>query len=327
MLRIMDHSFNIVDTVINPISVEFEKKFRDYGTFTVQIPESSRTENIKIDMILCHKSNYGVIRYIAINESGVIIKGIELKGILSQRYVYSDKSGKAEDVIKEYVSEAVNGENRNFLDFSTVSSEGRGKEITYSIEKPKMLDVVLKELCEEADLGYEITVKNKKMQFDIVVPSHLNYVYSKRRSNISAYEYSSDSLTEKNVAVNCIKNEDTEKYELTLYNKETEPNGIYRKEMICEYSEDAENECKQELSENSSTENITAELINAQDFGEIWNLGDYVKIRIDGAVYSMTAEKQITSLTECYEANKHTITPVFGEEKQSIITKILRKRG
>lgn len=326
MIRIMNHNFKITDTITKPVSVEFEKLFKDYGTFTVQIPESSATENIANEAIIKHKNNYGVIRYISQNESGIIIKGIELKGILSQRYVYTQRSGKAEAVMKAFVNEAITGTNRGFSNFSVAANQGRGKDITYYMEKPKMLDVVLKEICDEANLGYEVSVKNKQMIFDVVVPSELNYVYSRRRGNIGSYEYSFDALSEKNVAVNCIKNETSGKHVATAYG-ETGKSGIYRKEMLTEFSDSVSDECLRDLEENKAVEAITADLINPDDYGSVWNLGDYIKIKIEGYKESLTMKKQITGITECFEANKHTVVPVFGEEKESVITKIIRKRG
>ena len=186
MLRILDANFNILETIPCYTSVEFEKVFNDYGSFTVQIPLAVAPEHIAAERILQHKNNYGIIRYIEQNEGYIIVKGYDLKSLMMYRMAFGNKSGKAESIIKEYLSENTIG-NRAFTAFNVTSDQSRGSDTAYSIENAERLDSVIKNICETSDIGYDITVSGKQMYFDVKIPHTVNYIYSARHNNIRSY--------------------------------------------------------------------------------------------------------------------------------------------
>ena len=48
MIRVLDSTLKIISTITRYTSVEFEKNFNDYGTFTVQLPKASGNTNLKV---------------------------------------------------------------------------------------------------------------------------------------------------------------------------------------------------------------------------------------------------------------------------------------
>ena len=126
-----------------------------------------------------------------------------------------------------------------------------------------------------------------------------------------------------------ISDNDVEKRSV-IVEDDTILSGLQRREDLIEFSganDENDAAAADYLSENSVAENIEAEILKAEDYGNRWNIGDFVKLRVRLYDRETTLTRQITAVTEVFEANKHTVTPTFGNTKESIVTKIARKRG
>ena len=418
MLRILDEDFKILETITEDISVEFVKVLNDYGTFTAQIPLAANPKEIQKNRILQHKHNYGVIRYIAQSDGYIVIQGHDLKSLLNQRCIQNSRSGISETVIKEYVAEALNGEGRNFHNFIISEDQGRGIGINYEIKGFKMADDAIREICGKNDWGYDITVDNSTMIFDMCVPRYLNVIYSKRHENIKEYEYIYDALEERNAVMNYAKWEGLEiesnytaatavvkagrgyfsngedfkietdvtvstytqhssSYTTYIYAQKSISNGfvnvtisssplyntsatlysligtissggvvrygdrytiiafspfgasgVERREIATNYSgtyEEIEEACLAEIT-GTIAESVEAEILTTGDYRTKWNLGDFVKVCIRVMGGEITVTKQITQVTEIYEANSHKVVPVFGPIRETAFKKLARGR-
>ena len=93
MLRVLDQNLKVLETITKYTSVEFVKVFNDYGTFTVQIPLAAQPKEIKRNRIIRHKDNYGIIRYISQSDGYIVVKGHDLKALLTQRYIQTARIG------------------------------------------------------------------------------------------------------------------------------------------------------------------------------------------------------------------------------------------
>ena len=80
------------------------------------------------------------------------------------------------------------------------------------------------------------------------------------------------------------------------------------------------------MSGKNATETITADVLSLTDYQTVWNLGDYVKIKIYLFGQAMTVSRQITEIDEVYEPNNIKVTPVFGKQKDNIIRKLQKGR-
>ena len=201
MIRVLDDDFNILDTIPKYISIKHVSRFTESGSFSLVLPIGRKYENIKRGNIILHDGKYGIIEYIKQTESELTVSGYDLKAIALYRIAdVKDYSGKAETVIKSILSDNTAGE-RSFKHLNIVSSQERGKDIVRNITELQTVENQLKLACEDAGIGYDITVSNKQMHFDVCIPETINIIYGMRFKNISSYEYTLDALQEKNTAV------------------------------------------------------------------------------------------------------------------------------
>ena len=322
MIRILDVNLAVCGTITKYTSIEFERNFADYGTFTIQLPRSAGTSEIQKNKIICHKNSYGIIKYISESDGGVIIKGYDLKYLLAQRVSKTPYSGTAETEIKRCVGTvAKNSSNkRAFQTLTVAEDQKRGTAAEYTPDGYEPISGIVSALCGE-NFGYDITVSDGGMVFDICVPQTREFVYSKRHGNIKSCEYILDALGEKNYFYNT----DSDGNETEVY--ETAKFGFERCEAASSCSGEAA-EIKESVlkdAADSVSETIEAEILNPGDFGKEWSLGDYITVKCHALGGELTVTKQITSVTEVYEPNTHRVTPTFGKAKESVFRKLVRE--
>ena len=112
-----------------------------------------------------------------------------------------------------------------------------------------------------------------------------------------------------------------------VFETETEPTGFDRKEAMMELSSVSE-KMKEEVKNNlaKATETINAEITNFSDYKMLWDLGDFINIKVHAFGNAITFLKQITEVEEIYEANNKKIIPTFGVKNDNIIRKLLKGR-
>lgn len=107
-----------------------------------------------------------------------------------------------------------------------------------------------------------------------------------------------------------------------------EESGIERREIATNYSgtyAEIREACLNDIA-GSVAESVEAEILTVTDYGTKWNLGDYVKVRVRVMGGELTVTKQITQVTEVYEANNHKVIPVFGPIRETAFKKLARGR-
>lgn len=422
MLEILDESFKIIQTVAKVKSITWTSRFTESGSFRLQLPHDFQSSVDLMGKFIQHKGHYGIIQYISADEEQTELRGYDLKAITIFRQVLPGTyTGAVETVIKQIVSDNTEG-NRGFPRFSVAADQKRGETITYTVESPDTMENVLKKLCEDNGIGYTVTVQDKNMIFDIVIPNTVDHTYSERRRNVTGWEYTHDQLTEKSLVINlghadpvqmeayysnteqrakisgtiCFPNGDsrhvnnvtantvryptsyiwafinttnnqvyvvataatpsessyagydnyaylgvaewTEYGDATcttyptenkyiVYLAEQEPTGFQRKETsadVCDTLEIVKSESAEKI--QPAAETITADVLSLTDYQTVWNLGDYVKIKIYLFGQAMTVSRQITEIDEVCEPNNIKITPVFGKQKDNIIRKLQKGR-
>lgn len=198
MLEILDESFKIMQTVPKVKSITWTSRFTESGSFRLQLPQDFQSDVELMGKFVRHKGHYGIIQYISADEEQTEVRGYDLKAITIFRQVLPGTyTGAAETVIKQIVSDNTEGD-RGFPRFSVAADQKRGETITYTVESPDTMENVLKKLCEDNGIGYTVTVQDKNMIFDVVIPNTVNHTYSERRRNVTGWEYTHDQLTEKN---------------------------------------------------------------------------------------------------------------------------------
>lgn len=106
---------------------------------------------------------------------------------------------------------------------------------------------------------------------------------------------------------------------VVFYWNDTEPSGFARKEKYgnCEAWKDD----IVKLSESA-----TAEIANAADYKTVWNLGDFITIKIELFDEMISFTRQITEVEENISASGTTVVPTFGQPKENIIRKLIKGR-
>ena len=110
--------------------------------------------------------------------------------------------------------------------------------------------------------------------------------------------------------------------------EQTTATGFSRKEICMEATETEipTEKIKEDMSGKNASETITADVLSLTDYQTVWNLGDYVKIKIYLFGQAMTVSRQITEIDEVYEPHNIKVTPVFGKQKDNIIRKLQKGR-
>ena len=206
MLRILDGNFNITETIKRCISVSWKHRFTETGSFTIVLPNKEYS-NIKKGNFIRYGKRYGIIEYIDKTNDELTVRGYDLKCVALYRIGdLKNYSGNAETVIKSIMSDNTT-EKRGYSNFVITPDQKRGESITYDITAFDTIENHFKKICEDNQIGYDITVTDKKMYFDVAVPQTREAIYSLRRKNISGYEYTLDALQEKNIVVCTTKSE------------------------------------------------------------------------------------------------------------------------
>lgn len=420
MLKILNENFNILLTIPYHTSVVWAKRFTEGGSFALSLPLDFETDVDLIDKLICHNDNYGIIKYINITSTSIEIKGYDLKGILAFRQAEKKSYiGNVETVIKNIVSDNTTGK-RAFPNFVVSNDQARGESITYEIDKYDSVENILKDICTQYNMGYEVTVESGKANFDIIIPQTVDITYSERKKNITDYQYSYDTLDGATVITNygnadgvniqttdsghncvvkisgkvCFPNGQIEDVDATTsistdlnsiqyfyfhivdngkadivssgttistngcvlvgmwrrkentyitgsvtsfptsntylsYIGESEPTGYKRNEYVTEISENTDTiktEINKKLFEDNSTENITASLLSMEDYKKVWNLGDYINVKVYVMGQALTLSKQVSEIEEIYEPNNIRVNPTFGTQKDNIIRKLIKGR-
>lgn len=107
----------------------------------------------------------------------------------------------------------------------------------------------------------------------------------------------------------------------------TEPNGFERVELAGNESATAEENsavCIDKIDENGKKESLNTELADISEYGTSWKLGDVVKTVISSGGAEIVQEAAISEVQEAWESGKHTVKPIFGQERTNILKAILK---
>ena len=352
-------SLELLAVVTKATSIIWEKKHYDVGNFELHLPrDAPYIETLTSGNIVVQGGNYGVIRYVsAPQERGandVEIRGQTLQGICSDRtivppffymegeidplYSYDRIKGTGEAVMKHYVTNhltAPEDADRKIDNLIVAEDLGRGKtEVAWQAKFEKLSDV-LKEIGQYAGLGWDITLDPvaKQYQFDViegidrtVTQSDVAPVqFCREMKNVTSLSYENDGLSAINTVYAAGDGEEEQQYVTKLGGG----TGISRREGTTSVSSDDVEEVRDlataYLEENSVKESIEAVANDKTVYGQDWNLGDYVTVRVETPGEILMLNKQITEVCETWERGIHTIEPVFGEKKDDIIKRM--KRG
>lgn len=341
------------------ISANWVKKFFAPGNFTITLPNNaSGTEYLKKNSIITYGGNAGIIKYLHQTESGIEIKGRDLKGLCCQRiivppFVYLDEptvesgydrfKGTEEDVIRHYVQMhmiAPTDVSRQIKNLTFADVHGYGKELAWQAKFTNLADE-LESICLYSQLGYDIYFDeiDKSLVFDVIqgtdrtgTDEYYGFMtFGERFHNVSGAEYTLDATNEKNICYVTASGEEEQQFVYESYKEVVE--GIYRSEGTTtasgandeDYIEEVQSRGISFINENKAAETIDAKANERMKYGKDWQLGDFVTVIIENCFGgTMELERQITEVTQTWSHETYTVEPTFGEKKKSVLRKLLR---
>ena len=305
--------------------------------------------------IIYEHDNFGIILYLKQTMNDIEIRGYDLKGICSMRlvippFIYMDApvepiygydriKGKAETVMKHYIKTQLTEPadlERKIKNMIVETDLARGPDMAWQA-KFISLSTELQKIGTYAQLGYDIKLDqvNKRLVFDVVQGKNRTksqnvvapVVFSREYRNIDDFEYENDSIGSVNTLYVGGNGEEEQQYITKVY--KAEYTGIHRFEGYTGVSSDDVEEVEDGgmsyLEENIAKETIEADANQKLKYNEDWFLGDYVSVIADVLGEKIMLNKQITEVQEVYEHGNVKIKPTFGEKKDSVIKRLIRR--
>lgn len=310
MIKIYTSALDCVAVITQTVSIEWNLRFYDYGSFVINLPINCPDLNYLVkNNYVFHNGNIGIILYREQKKDSIEVRGYDLKGITSFRTCQGTRTGNVETVIKGYATAELATGNKAIPKLIIRPNLNRGSNITKAVEIEKF-DKVLNEICIENQVGYDIKKENDNLVFDIAVPTDRSnsIIFSRRFKNISDFLYIQDDYDTINTIYN--KSDTITEHYSTVYT------GTERREGISNYTDTSE--VMKDLIDTK--ESISAEAL----YKTGWYLGDYVQVVVEAFGETLSVKKQITEVKEVYEQGNTSIVPVFGEKKASVIKRLIK---
>lgn len=302
--------FECFDAITHAKSVVWSKKFYDVGSFQISLLKT----DLKRNDIVVHGDNCGIVMKIEKSFEGCEVYGYDLKGLTEFRHIYEPKTyaGDAEMIIKTIAQDTLITGKRAIegLTIADVRLDIQEK-MEWLCDNVNVADT-LNRLCKEKELNYDITFSETGLLFDVTKGRDMteNTVFSRKFRNIEDMTHTVDNYSTYNVVLSKVQAEDG----TITYTEIGDAEGIFRRE----YATDKDAETV--LTEKREIETMRGTANDRLKYGSDWKNGDYVTCMFGDYV----TEKQIVEVKEVYEPGNTKIMPIFGDEKENIIKKILR---
>lgn len=320
MLRLLDGNFNVLGVITGVISSIWNVRFYEAGTFEIHLaPDVPFSEYLKIDTIIQNEGFTGIIEYIKLTDTEIVLTGYDMKGLMKRRMCRDTASTGTTMTAQKWIAFYFNNLNNSAaarnIDFFKTGAVATGTDvIKITADIQKTVDEAVTELCKEYEIGVLCTVVGKYVRADVINPTkNENVKFCQNRKTIGAVKYIQDTKDYKNF---CYYSVEGSANPGTYYSEKKEPSGITRRETYAEDYDEAEDVLQEAKSFDS---------VEAETQAEGWSVGDIVTVEFEafGELYS--AEKIITEAEYVFEAGTRTATPTLGEKKDSIIKKLLSR--
>lgn len=330
-IRVYDTAL-VTKEMFRAASLQWTRKFKDYGSFELHISRTSAADIKEGDIISVDKDRLtGIVKRIACKDNDVTISGYDLKGVCKQRVDIGAHSGPAGKIITDMADQALTDGKRAIPNLRVEPSTVGEKTTTEN--KTDILATKITNLCESNDLGYEVVKDGGELIFRVLEPRDKSreLIFSPQRKNIYSVEYEDNRLTGGVTFVYNVKAEKAAEEGKpdpppTITEYDTGPEGFDRVESYTTDSGDDEavKTAAEKSVTNSRTEATVSASVSGAGYRADFDLGDYVTVSpgiIGGE--RIEAVKQITEIKEVYEHGKVTVTPTFGAKSKSMIRRLL----
>ena len=322
----------------------YEPYFCGVGTFEIKLPITSAFAGILQPNLLLYTPRFGgfIIKNILRTESEVKLTGYDLNGILRDRLTLTaddtpdgkdEVKGSTEYCVKYYVHKNLIGavdNNRNIPRLETAANGGRGLPNDHYLASPENLEDVVRTMCENAKLGYRITMDvnaattqpvflfDVSERFDAVPEGGQRPAFSIGLGNVAALAREVGITAEKN-ALWC----DTGGANQFVFKEDNPPVSWERREDFVSLSlvdkdsgEEIVATARQVMADKYAlTDSLTVTAGNIAEYGKTYKLGDIVTVYdkrnkalleswISGAEIKLTSSEESVKLILGYAKPK-----------------------
>lgn len=343
---------NKLGDIVTSSEFTIKNSFYGVGNFKLYLSaDTNYADKIKEDYWLLVGNDWVTVDDIVDENGTLTITGKELKGILSKRItLYQDENapagtegydvvqGTTEQVMKHYVTNNVispSDVNRKIIGVVN-ASEHTGSEYqnedTYMSRFENVAEL-LEKVGKNKEFGWALVpdLTSDNIQFDVIKGANKvesqtersRVIFAVNRKNISRITRSVGMSTCKNAFYATKSGGTLEADAITqlVTREETAPTGVYRREMqmnvSCDSTTEIETYALKDAENYKRIDSFTVE-VAGNDFGTVYNLGDYVTIKNN----TETCDTQITVAERTYKNSSSQLKLTFGNEKPKPVDKI-----
>lgn len=321
-IHIYTPEFEFLHTIVNPVSVRWNLKYDDVGTLEIYVSPDDPAIALFVehnDLIIVQGAYSAWCNGSADDSGGFLISGRTLNWLLNTRLVLPfEMTDTIENIIRTKVVEQFMTTGAKFINGFILSFPiDFTEEIDYILETPKYLFNVVQELCQKANLGFEIGFdhfENKYIfslyrgidmsasQSDIppIILSEINRNLTQTQYLNNNEQYASCGYIRQTVG------------DETTYTEVIKDNvtGFYRREisLSAETAEDG----TIELFTKKRIVEIEGDIVGVK-FEEDFNLGDIVTLQKAVGGKIITQDKRVNEVVINKEVGNYSVTPILGE--------------
>lgn len=293
-------------------------RFYDAGSFQFNLQENI----FSINDIIRQGDKCGIVMKIVENFDQKIVYGYTLDAITKFRHIFAPKTfaGTAEEIICDVAELTLaNSVERKIPKLRILRDQtANTNNYTVDFDNNNVFDK-MQELCKLSEISYVIDFVGDNLVFKCVQGRNMvDFLkFGRRYRNVDSMEYTQDDYSSKNVVYSSYEEtaEETGKTS-TIYTSVGTATGFFRKETATTNR----GEEQSIINNNKLSQSLKGIANDKLAYKKDWLLGDYVTASFE----ELIVEKQIVEVQEVYEKSNITIIPVFGEEKESPIRKLMQ---
>lgn len=305
---------SLVDGIISRKlnSCMWNLRFYDAGSFQFNLNRNP----FRIGDIIQQGEKSGIVMKLYQDYNQTIVYGYTLNAVTKFRHIYKTKTyeGTPESIITQVATQTLTLGERAIPKLSILQKQTTNDEQQVLVfDNSNVFETLLK-FCKLTEISYDIKFSGEGLVFKCVQGRNRTdtCMLGRRYRNMESLEYTQDDYNSKNVVYSSY-----EDYEgKTIYTTTGNSAGLFRRETGTKNN----NEAESIIANNKLSQSLKGTANDKLKYKEDWELGDYVTVSFDDLI----TEKQIIEVQEVYEKSNTTIIPIFGEEKENIIRKIIR---
>jgi hypothetical protein len=331
----------------------YTKCTTEVGTFTMSIPIGTPyADEIAEDYYLfVDKEDWLLAQDINVTDTSYEISGVDLKGLLGYRCTIAPTSsvgemlfdtveGPTETCCKHYVfTNVINPSDSNrIIPLVTIAEDKkRGKSNDNYTSRLDNLDEVIKKLCDNANIYYDMTadLMNNKIIFDVKEYVDKTVNQNERNRVIFKIEYGNIASIVKTTGVSTYKNafyatrqvgeNEENPFVVEQYWTSTQPKGVERKEKVlsvsCDNDEDISKYAIFGMLDYYKIDSIEVIPSDVENYGKLYELGDKVTIIFENSYIDTV----INQVEKTYSQGTYSINLGFGNAKPKPLEYLNRK--